>query len=960
MTDKHLRDAFRQTDCGGFLRDLIKPAKNTTAKMGGKIFQDDFGGLARAIQKLKNGIDDQLDQFDLNANQLLVNNPKVALAALGKAVGLKDFYRPLPAKLVPIAFAKAGHIESPNCLARVFSAVEETQAENLPKQLAKTIADALEQRDDEFDERQREKLIAGLEQEANQTDSQVTRFLNFLEDHAQSRVRLSVSFAIMRNLARRARTLNDDNSNAFVDYVHRIIILFKLYGKPETEQVLCLNLSRDYGEAADFSAFDELVKQGFYDCLPVWAEWKAQIFESRQTDPAATIREVSYRFRVNGKNPQDELKPAFESRLSRLYEALERTDYSQSLAKKIMQVAFLWLVLSPKIPRNATLEQLHIEAEKLAVFLKENGRVGVLQLIEQLKDQSDVVKKLSQTLGRLAKTSPNVIADSQNDVSDLHLVVQQSIINWAALERWRGKVPDPLIKKNGNQHEITEWLKHIKIAKNPSEVVDSLFSIRVHTTLHERTLMSQNDAVSTLHTQRDVPDQLLNIVWQPFDVNVDSTWLMGAGITILYNPTFFDQKDHPDYSDEDRRQYRAAAISALAVFVYTTLQVVAKSFTVGRKQPLSALMLRFQVQGENAHKTAGDRLIYAAAQAIEAALMQDLSLRMQGMVTNNPTDYQKSGTAFALSAAFPLLFSATPTLPKIAVVIYATRPCDVNLKIPDADGFIFRAKTYLADATTTPLIGYRLRFEKMQSQVVSNQDAFENPQLIFEEVARLHRFGYAHIILISNHYSNRRINRSAQRHSPHTQTCFVDEIAAHFPTVNLYMLRRDVFTAIRLRSRNNNESAFHTTHLSDHHHAAILPGELVKQLIPVLTFATLKVVGDNTERPQSGFCTYFFDTEQTGNNIEWRERARAHLLTDSPIRESLLAVLRGLHFLETEKKPENNQNKPVLDPFSWIQPATIGGAGEIQVIPPTKDTGGIELSLPAVLTRISDVLHRNN
>ncbi|PQJ96620.1 hypothetical protein [Chromatium okenii] len=961
MADKHLRDAFRQTDNSGFLRDLIKPGRNSNAKMGGKIFQDDFGGLARAIQQLKNRIDDQLDRFNLNADQLLVSNPKAALAALGKAVDLKDFYRPLSAKLVPITFAKAGHTGNPNCLARVFSATEEIQTENLSKQLAKTIADALEQRDDEFDERQREKLIAGLEQEANQIDSQVTRFLNFLEDHAQSRVRLSVSFAIMRNLARRARKLNDDNSKAFVDYVHRIITLFRLYGKPETEQVWRFNLSHDYGEAADFSAFDELVKKGFYDCLPVWAEWKAQIFESRKTDPAATVREVSYRFRVNGKNPQDGLQPAFESRLNRLRETLERTDYAQSPVRKITQVAFLWLVLNPKIPQKPTPEQLQTEAEKLAIYLKDNGRTGVLQLIEQLKGWSNNVKKLSQALGTLAKSSPNVIADSQNDVSDLHLVVQQSIINWAALERWRGKVLDPLVKVNGDQHEITEWLKHVQIAKNPSEVLDSLFSIRVHTTLHERTLMSQNDAVTTLQTQREVPDQLLNIIWQPSGVEIDSTWLMGAGVKILYDSAFFNQKNHPNYSDEDRCQYRAAAISALTVLVYTALQVVAKRFTIGREQPLPALMLRFQIQGENAHKTAGDHLIYAAAQAIEAALMQDLPVRMQGMVTTNSSSYQKLGTAFALSAAFPLLFSATPTIPKIAVVIYATRPCDVNLKIPDADGFIFRAKTYLADAVTAPLTGYRLRFEKMQSQVVPDQDAFENPQLIFEEVARLHRLGYEHIILISNHYSNRRINRSSPRHSPHTQTRFVDEIATHFSTVNLYMLRRDVFTAIRLRSRHNNESAFHTTHLSDHHHAAILPGELVKQLIPVLTFATLTIVGDNTERPQSGFCTYFFDTEQTGNNIEWRERARANLLTDSGgVRESLLAVLRGLHFLETEKKPENNQNKPVLDPFSWVQPANIGGAGEIQVIPKTKNTGGIELSLPAVLTRVSDVLHRNS
>ncbi|MBK1694813.1 hypothetical protein CKO09_08685 [Chromatium weissei] len=974
MMNKNLHNAFRQSDSTGFLRNTMKPAKNSTAKIGGKIFQDDFGSLGKATQKLKSDINDQLDQFGLNADQLLVSNSKSALAELIKTVGLKDFFQPLPAKIVPIAFAEAECTSRQRRVARVFSATEEIQGDDWLIQLLKSIADALEQRDDEFDKNQREKLISGLEQVAHQTDSQVMRFLHFLEDNAQSRVRLKVSFAIMRNLAKRAEKLTNENNKKFIDYVWRVTVLFRLYGSPETDKVWQLNLSRDYGESADFSAFNELVKAGFYNCLPVWAEWKAQIFESRKTDPAANLREVSYRFRVNGKNPQDELKTAFESRLNKLRKALEKTDNTQPQTNYITQVTFLWLVLNPAISQIPTAEQLQENANALALRLRQTGRDGLLQLIDELWSWQEHVNQLSKTLGELAKNSPNVIADSQNDVSDLHLVVQQTIIDWAALERRRGKVQEPLIKANGNSHEMTEWLKHIQITNHPNEVIDPLFSVRVHTTLHERTLISHDDEAITMQTMRDIPDQLLNIAWRPLIIErtsekhkrdhlgqIDSAWLMGAGVNIWYEPAFFNQKDHPNHSDADRRQYRAAAITALTVLVYIILQVVVERLTTGYEKSLTALMLRIQAQGKDAHEKAGDHLIYAAAQAIESALMKDLPIRMQGMVTSKVSKHQKKGTAFALSAAFPLIFSANSAVAKIAVIVYATRPCDAHSQIPDADGFIFRAKTYLADSITTPITGYRLRFERMQSQVVPNQDTFENPQLIVEEVARLHRLGYEHIILISNHYSNRRINRSASRHSPHTQTRFVNEIAAHFPMVNLYMLRRDVFTAIRLRQRDNNESAFQTTHLSDHHHAAILPGELGKQLIPVLTFATLTIVGgDNAERPQSGFCTYFFDTEYTDNHIEWRERVRANLLTTSDTRKSLLAVLSGLHFLETEKQPQKGQNKPVLDPFSWVQPATIGGAGEIQIIPFNKYTGATELSLPAVLTRISDALYPNS
>jgi hypothetical protein len=293
--------------------------------------------------------------------------------------------------------------------------------------------------------------------------------------------------------------------------------------------------------------------------------------------------------------------------------------------------------------------------------------------------------------------------------------------------------------------------------------------------------------------------------------------------------------------------------------------------------------------------------------------------------------------------------------------VYSTRPCDDHPDLKDADGFVFRAKTYLAEAVEVPFSGYRLSFERMQSHVVENRDAFRSPQLIVEEVSRLHGLGYEHVILISNHYGNRRINRSAQRHSPHTQTTFLDEVATKFSNVNLYMLRRDVFPATRLRNRTRAESAFEAVRLSDHNEFAIMQGDgVVKQLIPAFTFGTLAVVGnDEAARPQSGFCTYFLDTDYQVRNAEWRERVRSNIMgSTSGVRECLLTVLRGLHFLEAEKQLEGGLFKPVLDPFGWVQPSSTGAAGEIQVVPASRRKGDVLLSLPALVSHVTDALHR--
>jgi hypothetical protein len=101
------------------------------------------------------------------------------------------------------------------------------------------------------------------------------------------------------------------------------------------------------------------------------------------------------------------------------------------------------------------------------------------------------------------------------------------------------------------------------------------------------------------------------------------------------------------------------------------------------------------------------------------------------------------------------------------------------------------------------------------------------------------------------------------------------------------------------------------------------------------------------------------DTDYQVKNSEWRERVRSNILGSSnDTRNCLLAVLRGLHFLEAEKQPEAGVFKPVLDPFSWVHPSSNEAAGEIEVLP-SRRQGSVLLSLPALLSHVTDSLHSN-
>lgn len=217
-----------------------------------------------------------------------------------------------------------------------------------------------------------------------------------------------------------------------------------------------------------------------------------------------------------------------------------------------------------------------------------------------------------------------------------------------------------------------------------------------------------------------------------------------------------------------------------------------------------------------------------------------------------------------------------------------------------------------------------------------------------------------HILLLSHHFGNRHLGRASERHAPHGTREFLDDAANRFPNVHLYPLRRDVFPATRLRKRTALESAFEVLSFEDHQkmyreHSA----DVLRSLMPIYTFATLNVVGDEN-RPQSGFCTYFFDLETRVENLQQNELIRQNILgtgAGKPVRDSLVSVLRAIHFMESEKPALKQHLLPVLDPFDWASPSTTAAAGEVEIMS-RRRTGNVLLSLPAVLAHVTKVLHK--
>jgi hypothetical protein len=249
----------------------------------------------------------------------------------------------------------------------------------------------------------------------------------------------------------------------------------------------------------------------------------------------------------------------------------------------------------------------------------------------------------------------------------------------------------------------------------------------------------------------------------------------------------------------------------------------------------------------------------------------------------------------------------------------------------------------------------------MHSRLVENRKEFRSPQPILEEIRRLQESGFSHVMLLSHHFGNRHIGRAAERHAPHGTLEFLDEAVKRFPEMHLYPLRRDVFPATRLRRRQGNESGFEVVAFKDHQEMyASMGQDVLRSVMPIYTFATLTVVGDDKDRPQSGFCTYFYDVEQRITNVEAAKTAEMNMLgigQAAEVRKSLISVLRAVHFVESEKPSSKSVLLPVLDPFDWANPSKTAASGEVEIMN-RRGSRSVLLSLPAVLAHVTKVLHK--
>ncbi|WP_426175966.1 hypothetical protein [Massilia sp. TWR1-2-2] len=980
ITHESFKPSFEPGDDSGFVRDMVMPPFGTAAKVGGRLVSESEAATAKQLESLHTAVSLEFDQVlgQLDPNIFTVASLEKTLQLMTQSIGERIPELPRVAKMVPVHFAPPGRkaAEREHDIGRVLSAMETIDGRDWLEVLLAGISRKLH--NDGLDQDEVDGILSNIRKQRNQPRSQIAELLDFLEDEALSRVRMQISMRLMDAVAAQS------NRPGLKAYVKRVHDCFERFAGAEGESLL-LDVSNAYGVQNNVDLADELRKALFYNCLPVWAEWSVQLFE-RRTNPnreIATVREVSYRFRINGDNPQSG-KSAFDTRLDRIHDRmLAQPGPDARIQRSLAELIFLDLVIPDSLEDDGVLD-VFAKAKAISDDLKTSAFPALDVLWRKVAARSKVMDQLGEELINVLRSKSTSLVDAAKRRVDKFMVyVHKDLVNWEALQTMASPSTDIFVKSDKGADKIA-WFRHLQVSER-ANLPGSIASLSVETELQERTLSPLGEpydiCMARELSDRTIPARFVpfhwdkkELTWRP-DVADAGLFDAGVGVDIEYSMDVLRLRHVKDDVRPKAEQLRTAVLVGFMLVTYIVLWELVRRL----KQPaqgelvqsnpaaaLSMSILRLQHDGKQAAREddtqEGNTAVYCVSQAIEKALSRELPVKLQGLSAAPGKSVEmlrwtKRGALHALLGGQPLKFGLDGSLDKVALVTYVTRPCDVHPQFGDAEGHLFISRTYVANRSDNEA---NLRMDRMQSRLVESSKAFKTPQLILEEVSRLEKAGFVHILLLSHHFGNRHLGRASERHAPHGTREFLDDAANRFPNVHLYPLRRDVFPATRLRKRTALESAFEVLSFEDHQkmyreHSA----DVLRSLMPIYTFATLNVVGDEN-RPQSGFCTYFFDLETRVENLQQNELIRQNILgtgAGKPVRDSLISVLRAIHFMESEKPAVKQHLLPVLDPFDWASPSTTAAAGEVEIMSRRRN-GNVLLSLPAVLAHVTKVLHK--
>ncbi len=988
--------SFQKLQENGFAHNVEPPGLYERAWIGGRILDGTEPALKKAIKKLLAEIDRELDLFCKNnqfpLERLLIAGPQ---ALINQSIKIGKFPDVFSENKISLSESKleTKSIGNKHCMARIITSIETVYGDKDSKvsDLSKGVERVLSNRDcPENDIKDISKDI--LESANNSSKNQINRFLDFLDQEALSRVRLFTMFNIMEAIAAEVKNKNQKNADSlfFITYVKRIHTIFRLYTHADSENLI-LKLSGKFN-IEDVFLNEEWEKTGFYACLPVWPRWAAQLFEAQPQQTQTVKREISYRFRINGTNPEADGKPAFEARIDKIEHILLKQNDEKIYKVRDVKIYKIRRALAELIFFSAVFSHrktsIHNNQEKLdqeinnilsetVKWINKSPKKNIRKALTTLRNRSIIATKVADTLINTLKNPTKRLASRIfHKPFRYYLNIKKDLIDWSRLESGASDFFACGTHPNQEKIHFFSCLEVSQGENNSKNYNQRLMSIPMEVSLQEHGLIP-TDNECNYHIKRNIPHCLTQVVWRPFQAksvhSSSNNFILQRHIELLYS---YDYLAPTQKTTEKSKDLLAAFRTAFTILCYMVLNRIFFRLNEMCKEDLAVVSLRLQEDGKSITPDLDDDLsedkwknkrsiiatesVYAASHAIELMIGQDYNFKMQGFALKG-VRYREHNTFTGLYSALPMEIKATtsPHLDKVGIITLAARPCDIHPKIvePQRRQYVLLARSYLL---TKSQKAYIIQSTGNRSKIAATADAIEQPALIPEAIDALCKQGCRHILYIAHRFEDRRIGRSDYRLRLHDNPDFLNHLNENFKDISLYPLVRDVVPAFRFTGRRSNKQQgieiTHVKNFQSEENFRRLHRDNSISYIPIYALGTLKVVGEESKRPQSGCCTYFFLNDQRAADQERSQRLNSQIILQSSTRNDLLMALRALHFMESEQRPQRGTAFPVLDPYAWIHPTTIQAIGDIEYSSSRRQKP-IILSLSAVLSRLADIVH---
>lgn len=409
---KDFQEKFRDGGESGFIRDRETMPRGRDTIVGGKVHAEKVQALPQTVAALRDAVEQALDvclkHQSVELSGLLRHQAGEYMKNLGKKIRAKSPGEDGTTTIAALRFSdpegRQRPAEKDRHVARLFSAREEVHTDWLTGFL-NAARRKLERQGLEPDEM--EAVLDNFRQEADLPTSQTTRFLNFLEDEAMARVRLEVCFAFMRAVRDEAARHAKSQDKALMHYISNILEMKECFF--DTEKALVFELGGLFEGVGAINLSDRMRRSLFYKCLPIWPQPKTQLFESRKSEDNALVREVSYRFRINGIDPKTN-QTALNRRLEAIQDTFKEHEQPKEAGKLEKALSELFY-LSLAIPDGGKLDQhtdIPWKCARLNEYIAKFSGSCIPKLIERLQKQETngtmqaIVNQLIHALASMA------------------------------------------------------------------------------------------------------------------------------------------------------------------------------------------------------------------------------------------------------------------------------------------------------------------------------------------------------------------------------------------------------------------------------------------------------------------------------------------------------------------------------------------------------------------------------